>query len=53
MILDSVATTNLDLAKCNQTGRVADNATIVALDFNEGWFRDITKLNPDNQKKRV
>lgn len=53
MILDSVATPILNLAKEHQTGRVADTATNVALDFTEGWFREILKLNADNQKKII
>jgi len=42
---------NLDFAKTYQAGRVTDEVTNVT--FTEGWFRDITKLNPDNQKKKV
>lgn len=52
-ILSNVVTTNLDLAKHHQHGRVTDEVTMVTVDFNERWFREITKLNPENQKKII
>ena len=39
ILLDKVATTILDFVKKYQIGRVAKNATGVAFDFTEGWFR--------------
>ena len=38
------------MAKSVQDGRVPDNGTNVPIDFTEGWFREILKLNPENQK---
>jgi len=36
-VLEKIGTTNLDLAKSVQSGRVPLNGTIVPLDFTEGW----------------
>jgi len=52
-ILEKIGTANLLLAKSVQMGRVPNNGTTVPLDFTEWWFRDITKLNLDNQKKII
>lgn len=53
LLLDKIDTVNLELAKAVQNGRVSQNDTTVSLNFTEGWFREITKLNPDNQKKII
>lgn len=52
-IIEGVGTQNIELAKTNQKGRVPDNGTTVPLEFTEGWFREILKLNADNQKKVI
>jgi len=49
-ISNSIVTENLNLAKSVQVGRVTENVTNVTIDFTEGWFREILKLSPDNQK---
>ncbi len=40
MLLEKVATKVLVLARKYQKGRVAENATFVAFNFTEGWFRN-------------
>ena len=52
MLADRVATQVLDLAKAHQEGRVAEDATHVAFDFTEGWFRNsgIYRLWPEYQQ---
>jgi len=53
MLVDKIATEVLDLSKQHQEGRVAQNATNVAHNFTEGWFRNsgLYYLNHDNQLK--
>lgn len=52
-VLDSIGATNLNIAKAVQNGRAPTNGAIAPLDFTEGWFREITKLNSDNQKNII
>jgi len=40
VLLEKVATKVLVLARKYQKGRVAENATFVAFNFTEGWFRN-------------
>ena len=51
MVLENVATEVLEFCKLHQEGRVASNATNVAFNFTEGWFRDsgIYDLPPHRQ----
>lgn len=51
LIINKIATDFLDQCKAIQKGRVAENATSVAFDFTEGWFRDsgIYDLTSTNQ----
>lgn len=49
-ILNHVVAENLNLAKTSQTGRATTNVANATIDFTEGWFRDILKLNPTNQE---
>ena len=44
ILLDQIATQNLEFAKKHQTGRVAENATSVAIDFTEGGLRELIGL---------
>lgn len=39
VLIDKIATQVLDLTRQRQKGRVSENATDVAFDFTEGWFR--------------
>ncbi len=50
-VLDKLAPENLVLAKNNQIGRGAENAPVGAMDFTEGWFRELLKLTADNQRR--
>ncbi|WP_043883843.1 helix-turn-helix domain-containing protein [Caldanaerobacter subterraneus] len=40
MLLSSVVTEVLNLARQHQKGRVTDEVTSVTFDFTEGWFRN-------------
>jgi len=53
MILDSVVPENLELAKSVQTGRGTNIVPNGTIEFTEGWFREILKLNSDNQHKII
>lgn len=46
-MLDTIATENLEIAKEHQNGRVAEDATVVSIDFSERWFRELLKLTAD------
>ena len=52
-VINHIGADNLFLAKDHQTGRATHDGANATLDFTEGWFREITKLNPDNQKKII
>lgn len=53
LIIDKLATDILKITRQYQNGRVVDNATNVAFNFTEGWFRNsgLYDLNKHNQLK--
>lgn len=55
MILDKIATNILEMAKQKQSGRVAENATTVTMNFTERWFRDscLYDLQPKYQERLI